>query len=331
MMSKRPSPPSAHDVARLAGVSQAAVSRAYTPGASIAATTRDRVLQAAQALGYRPNLLARSLIKGESGIIGVVIGAPRYPFFLEALAALSARMSHAGKHILVYTAQGDTTVDVLVEDLLQYRVDALFLMAAGLSARLATQCRNAGVPVVSFNVPGFASVNGDHVRGGARIAEHFIAQGYRNFAFVAGAEGSTTSRERETGFTDHLAARGFAPPRRVVGRFRRETAADAVRGLLKAGARPDAIFCANDHMAIAAIEVARFEFGLEPGRDLGIAGFDDIEQAAWPSFDLTTYSLPVEDLIEQVATLLLEPAEAAEPTRIVIAGELKARGSTRRA
>src|ERR1700761_9544834 len=93
MMLKRSPPPSAHDVARLAGVSQAAVSRAFTPGASIAPATRDRVLEAAEALGYRPNLLARSLIKGKSGIIGLVIGNPSSPFFLGALDALSVRLA----------------------------------------------------------------------------------------------------------------------------------------------------------------------------------------------------------------------------------------------
>src|SRR5580704_5440443 len=132
-MSKRLSPPSAHDVARLAGVSQAAVSRAFTPGASIAKGTQEKVFDAAKSLGYRPNLLARSLIKGESGIIGVVIGNPRSLFFMSALHALSARLSQAQKHILVFSADGKATADAHVEDLLQYRVDSLFLMGIGLS------------------------------------------------------------------------------------------------------------------------------------------------------------------------------------------------------
>jgi DNA-binding LacI/PurR family transcriptional regulator len=329
-MSKRTPLPSAHDVARLAGVSQAAVSRAFTPGASIASATRDKVLEAAKVLGYRPNLLARSLIKGQSGIIGVVIGAPRYPFFLAALAALSARMSKAGKHILVYTAEGDTTVDVLVENLLEYRVEALFLMAAGLSPRLAQQCVDEGVPVITFNLPagplpGFFAVNGDHVTGGASIAEHMLRQGYRQFAFMAGPPGSRTSQDRESGFDDYLAAEGLPPPLRAVGHFQREAAVVATRSLLMRKDRPDAIFCANDHMALAAIEVARFEFGLEPGRDLGIAGFDDLEESAWPSFSLTSYSLPVDALIDRVVDILLHEGGAE-----LVPGELKIRRSTQR-
>lgn len=334
-MSKRPPPPSAHDVARLAGVSQAAVSRAFTPGASIAAQTRDKVLEAAKALGYRPNLLARSLIKGSSGIVGLVIGTPSYPFFLGALDALSVRLSKAGKHILVYTAEERAPADGPVEDLLNYRVDALLLMAVGLSPELAEQCRAEGVPVISFgrNAAGLgavASVVGDNVGGSAKIAEHLLAQGYRRLALMAGSQQTSSGREREAGFVDYLAAQGLTV-QRAVGEFRRQEAFAAARSLLSRSPRPDAIFCANDDMALAAIEAARYEFGLEIGRELGVAGFDDIEQSAWPSFDLTTYSLPVDLMIERTAGMLLAEPGAELPAYTVIEGALKIRGSTRRA
>jgi DNA-binding LacI/PurR family transcriptional regulator len=333
-MSKRQPLPSAHDVARLAGVSQAAVSRAFTPGASIAAATRERVFEAARTLGYRPNLLARSLIRGRSDIVGVVIGA-RYPFFQAALDELSARLSQAGKHILVHTADRAATADPHVEGLLKYRVDALLLMAARLSSELAERCRDEGIPVISFNRParpvrGFASVTGDNLAGGAKIAEHLLAQGYRRLAVIAGLAETSSSGEREAGFVDHLAARGLPPPDREIGHFQREGAMQAARRLLARTPRPDAIFCANDDMALAAIEVARFELGLEIGRELGVAGFDDIEQAAWPSFSLTTYSFPVDALIERVAALLLDAPGGPLPAHTLLQGELKVRGSTRR-
>ncbi|CAN7279118.1 LacI family DNA-binding transcriptional regulator [Phenylobacterium sp. LjRoot219] len=334
-MSKRLSPPSAHDVARLAGVSQAAVSRAFTPGASIATATRDKVFEAAKELGYRPNLLARSLIKGQSGIVGVVVGNPRYPFFQAALNALSSRLSQAGKHILIYTAEENATVDAHVEDLLKYRVDAVLLMAASLSPRQAEQCQAEGVPVISLGrsplAPGsLASVVGDSAGGAAKIAEHLLQQGYRRLALIAGSPDTSSSREREAGFVEHLAARGLPAPARAVGYFRREAAFEAARSLLAQTPRPDALFCINDDMALAAIEVARFEFGLEIGRELGVAGFDDIELAAWPSFDLTTYSLPVDQLIEKTVAILLDEAAAAAPASTIVHGALKIRGSTRR-
>jgi len=334
-MSKRSSLPSAHDVARLAGVSQAAVSRAFTPGASIAAGTRDKVVAAAKALGYRPNLLARSLIKGRSGIVGVVIGNPRYPFFQAALDALSTRLSQVGKHILVYTADENAIVDAHVEELLKYRVDAVLLLAASLSPAMTDQCRAEDVPVISFGrspppPASLPSVVGDNAAGAAKIAEHMLEQGYRRLALIAGTPDTSSSREREAGFVEHLVAEGLPPPERAVGYFRREAAFAAARSLLARRPRPEAIFCANDDMALAAIEVARFEFGLEIGRELGVAGFDDIEQASWRSFDLTTYSLPVMPMVDLTVGILLDEAQPALAAPAVVQGALLVRGSTQR-
>jgi DNA-binding LacI/PurR family transcriptional regulator len=336
-MAKRAPTPSAHDVARAAGVSQAAVSRAFTPGASIAKDTRDKVLRAASSLGYRPNLLARSLIKGESGIVGVVIGSPRkaHALFMTALDALSMRLSRAGKHILVFTADGNATADVHVEDLLEYRVDALLLMAASLSPKLAERCRTDGIPVIAFNRPprrtnGIASVTGNNRDGARQIAEHLLQQGYRRLGFMAGFAGSSTVRERESAFTAFLAAQGLPPPEREVGHGTRDSALVAARALLARRPRPDAIFCATDYMALATIEVARYEFGLKVGPEIGIAGLDDIEEASWPSFDLTTYSLPVEAMIDSVVNILLTMPRVEQPVDVVVDGALKVRGSTRR-
>lgn len=333
-MLKRSAPPSAHDVARLAGVSQAAVSRAFTPGASISTATREKVVVAAETLGYRPNLLARSLIKGRSGIVGVVVGNPRYPFFLAALHALSARLSQAGKHMLVYTADGSSTVDAHVEGLLKYRVDALLLMAVSITPELAARCEREGVPLISFiraaqPLPGFVSITGNNVGGAATVAAHLLQQGYRRIALMAGLP-SSSSQERERGFVEFLSEQGVTLADRAVGNFRREEAVKAARALLSRPVRPDAIFCANDDMALAVVEMARFEFGLSIGRDLGVAGFDDIEQASWPSFDLTTYSLPVELMMQRaVEALSADPRTAVQP-HIVVEGGLQVRGSTRR-
>jgi DNA-binding LacI/PurR family transcriptional regulator len=334
-MSKRLSAPSAHDVADLAGVSQAAVSRAFTPGASIAKGTQDKILRAAQSLGYRPNLLARSLIKGESGIIGVVIGNPRSIFFISALHALSARLSQAQKHILVFTAEAKATADVHVEDLLRYRVDALFLMGISLSPKLAEHCRDKGIPVIFFNlrsqeIEDFDSVTVNNREGARQIGEHLVEQGYRRLAFMGGPPAYSTSRERESAFNAYLASRGLPAPVREIGCYERNDALRATRSLLSRKSRPEAIFCWNDHMALAAIEVARYEFGLEIGRDLGIAGFGDIEQASWLSFDLTTYSQPVDAMIQEVAAILLATPRPKRPVHAIIDGTLKPRRSTQR-
>lgn len=334
-MTKRLPMPSAHDVARLAGVSQAAVSRAYNPGASISNATRDKVLQAAQQLGYRPNLLAKSLITGKSGIIGVVIGSPRNPFFLEALDELSARLAREGLHSLVFTARPENDADELVEALLRFRVEKLLLMSATLSAEFAQRCRDEGIPVIFFNrrvrmIDGFASVTGANYRGAATIAEHLVQQGYRKLAYMGGTESSSTSQEREAGFVAKLAELGLPMPEKAYGNYDRAGAAEAARKLLSLNPRPDAIFCANDMMALSVIETARADFGIEIGRELGVAGFDDIEGASWRSFDLTTYSQPTEAMIAKVMEIILTPQPLENPPNIVVPGELKVRSSTKR-
>ncbi|HHX82146.1 MAG TPA: LacI family transcriptional regulator [Pseudomonadaceae bacterium] len=327
--------PSAHDVARLAGVSQAAVSRAFTPGASISQKTREKVLSAAETLGYRPNLLARSLITGRSGIIGVVVGSTQDAVVAATLDELLARLSEADRHILVFTTREADHADKQVEDLLKYRVDALLLMTANLSPTLAERCREEGIPVIFFNRQfgrsrGFITIEGNNRKGAEAIADHLVEQGYKKIGMMTGHEQSSTSHQREVAFTNHLAKKGIELVATESGHCHRVNAIEAARRLLDRKGRPDAVFCANDHMALAMIEVARWEFGLEIGRELGVAGFDDIEQSSWPSFDLTTYSYPVEDMIGQVCKLLLADPPATKPFRKAFNGELRVRGSTRR-
>lgn len=329
------SQPTAYDVARLAGVSQAAVSRAFTPGASIANSTREKVFDAAHALGYRPNLLARSLSQGKSGIIGVIIGSPLYPFFVKALDLLSSRLADLDKHILIYTTNESSDADEKIEGLLNYRVESIVLMSANVSKYATYKCQKENINIISLTarseiMDGFVSITGENFKGGGEIAEHLLAMGYRRLAVMAGVVQTSTSQEREDGFTNHLLEQGVPPVHRAIGNFQREGAIEAARDLLSRPVRPDAIFCANDDMAIATIEVARFEFGLDIGRELGVAGFDDIDQASWPSFSLTTYSLPIERLVDQTVAQITRQNNSDDCKKIVIDGGLIGRNSTRR-
>ncbi|MFM6829874.1 MAG: LacI family DNA-binding transcriptional regulator [Novosphingobium sp.] len=326
----------ARDVARKAGVSASAVSRAFTPGASIAPETRRRIIEAAEEIGYKPDLIARSLTSGRSNIVGIGVGNLENPFFADSLNQLSAAFATAGLRVLLFPATARGASEAQVHEVLQYRLDALVLLSTNLSSSLANQCRNAQIPVIMYNRttadPGrVSSVTGNN-RGGARaIAAHLVAAGHQRPCFMAGHDDASTSAAREEGFTGFFRDRGLPAPMRETGHFTREGAAAATRRLLTLPQPPDAIFCANDHMAIAAIDVARAEFGLDVGRDISIAGFDDVPMASWPSFSLTTYAQPTAEMVHETLAIARALGEGVtEPVHKVIEGRLVLRGSTRR-
>lgn len=325
----------AHDVAHLAQVSQSAVSRAFTPGASVAPETRRRILEAAAALGYRPNLVARSLISGRSRIIGLAMAYLQNQFYPEALEALSRRLTEAGYHLLLFTPAMQGLADPQLEDVLRYQVDALVLASTALSSGFADDCAAAGVPVVLFNrtsdVASVSSVAGNNQAGARQIAAFLAAGGHHRCAYVAGLADSSTNRERETGFAEGLAAAGLAPALREEGHYDFQAAMQAARRLFARRPAPDAVFCANDHMALAVMEVARAEFGLRVPQDVSIIGFDDAGAARWPSFALTTYSQPVESMVEALMQLLtgLLADGGGPPQHRVVEGALVLRQSAR--
>jgi DNA-binding LacI/PurR family transcriptional regulator len=315
-------------------VSQSAVSRAFTPGASVAPDTRARIMEAAERLGYRPNLLARSLISGRSNIVGVGVGDLSNPFFVETLQLLSRTLDQAGLRLLLFPAEGSGGGEPSINEILHYRLDALVLLSVGLSSSLAEECRKAQVPVVLYNRTTqdhvASSVIGDNPVGARTIAAHLLAGGHQRMAFLAGADGSSTNAQREAAFFGYLAEQGAAPPIREAGEYRIEIATAAARRLLARQDRPDAIFCANDSMAIAAINVARHEYGLDVGREISIVGYDDVPMAAWPAFSLTSYAQPAQRMVDQTVRLI--QALRDDPDRhedVVVEGGLVIRGSSR--
>jgi DNA-binding LacI/PurR family transcriptional regulator len=311
------------------------VSRAFTPGASVSLGTREKIAAAASALGYRPNAIARSLITRRSRIIGVVAAYLQNHFYPDVLERLSAKLRAEGYHIMLFTADSRDAADPMLEEIIRYRVDALILASTTLSSALAAECAAVGMPVLMFNrtteAADVSSVTGENERGGAMIAAFLAAGGHRRMAFIAGLENSSTSRDREGGFNGWLTRHHHGTPLRAVGHYALDAAAAAARELLSRPDRPDAIFCANDHMAIAVMEVARHEFGLRVPEDLSIVGFDDVGPASWPSFDLSSFSQPVEPMVDMTVDTVLALIERPDqpPRRLIAAGELVVRGSAR--
>lgn len=305
-----------YDVARAAGVSQSAVSRAFSPGASIARATRERVLEAARELGYQPNAIARSMSSArvdtqqKSGMVGVIVTRLEDPFFARTIADLSRSIQARGWQILLFTVDTQSQVDTALNTLMQYKIDGAIILSAILSERMAQTCRARGIPVVLYNrsVAGLDvnSVQIDNREGGRLAAEYLLETGHDRIAFVGGEAGDVTSNARETGFAERLSEAGARLFLREEGNFTFVSGREAGLRLLSRAERPDAIFCASDVMALGVLHAARFELGLELPRDLSLLGFDDIPAAGWPGHRLTTIRQPIDRMIRDAVDILVD-------------------------
>lgn len=323
------------DVAKLAGVSQSAVSRTFTPGAAVSNKTRARVMKAAERLHYRPNALASSLITKRSNMVALVIGDIENPFYAKIVNVFSVRLRSHGLHVLLFSLTGDDKVESALEEVLKYRVDGVMLVSAILSQQMADGCRRVGTPVVLYNryAKGttVSSVRVENYEGGRRAADFLVDAGHRRIAWIGGTRVDATSFDRENGFVGRLEERGVKPWKRVQGDYTFASGFDAARKLLTPKQRPDAIFAVSDLMALGFMEAARGEFGLRVPEDVSVVGFDDIPMASWPSYELTTVRQPVEDMVDAALSLLIDQIENPDqpPITRLLPGELQVRKSSR--
>lgn len=323
------------DVARLAGVSQSAVSRVFTPGASASKKTIEKVRKAAVELGYRPNVLARAMVSGKSGIIGLVVAYLNNQYYPEALEKLTNALQERGYHVLVFLASHTAgNIDDVVEEILDYQVDGIIAASVALSSDLSARCQAAGVPMVLFNRaqddPSMSAVTSDNIAGGRKAAEFLLAGEHKKIAYIAGWEGASTQRDREAGFTAGLKAAGMPLHAREVGNFVTEQTQEATRRMF-AQDPPDAVFVANDHMAITVMDTLRFELGLRVPEDVSVIGYDDVTVAAWPTYNLTTVRQPANRMVAETVDIILAKIEDADvrPRRVEIDGPLIIRSSAR--
>ncbi len=326
-------------VAQKAGVSQAAVSRVFTPGASVSEKTALKVRKVAKELGYRPNSLARAMVSGKSRIIGLVVAYLDNYFYPDAVERLSNKLQERGYHVLVFMAsQTAGNIDDVMEEILDYQVDGIVVASVAMSSEITKRCQSAGVPVILFNRDqddiAISSVTSDNYSGGRALADVLVADEHEKIAYIAGWEGASTQRDRELGFRDGLSAHNRTVFARGVGNFRSDQAKDTARVLFDVAPnkRPDAVFVANDHMAFMVMDVLRFELGLSVPNDVAVVGFDDVPPAAWLSYNLTTVRQRANVMVQKTVDTLLSQIENPStfcPTQIKLDSPLIIRGTTR--
>ncbi len=305
-----------YDVATAAGVSQSAVSRAFSPGGSVAEKTRKHILSIAGEMGYQPNAIARSMSAArsdphqKSGMVGVIVTRLQDPFFSQSIADLSHGLQSCGWQMLLFTVESQSEVDGALSTLMQYKVDGMLILSAILSDHMAESCRMRGIPVMLFNRDAdgrdVSSVQIENQEGGRLAAEFLLEAGHQRIAFVAGEAGDATSAAREEGFRERLAESGQTLFLREEGNYTFESGGEAGLRLFSRNERPDAVFCASDVMALGALHSARYDLGLDVPKDFSLIGFDDIPAAGWPGHALTTIRQPIRRMIREAVEILVE-------------------------
>lgn len=323
------------DVARLAGVSQPTVSRAFDPKASVAPETRARVLTAAQKLGYQPNVIARSLSIQRTDIVGIVMAnLTSSQFYPTVLEKFTRRLQAMGKQVLLFNAPPARPVDEILPRILGYQVDALVIASTTPGREIIDECTSMGTPIVLLNrtVPDTSAnaVCSDNEGGGRIVADALLNAGHQRLAFMAGIGSTATNELREKGFTDQLRIRGYTGLQMEQGVYSYDSGYAAALRLLDRDDPPDGIFCAADIIALGAMDAARYELGIRIPDELSIIGYDDIPVARWPAYSLTTIRQPVDLMVETAVALI---TDETTPTGQIhrLPGELIVRHSARMA
>lgn len=325
----------ASDVAGRVGVSKWTVSRAFTDGASIAPDVRERVLQAAAEMGYSPNLLARSLSTRSTRLVAVVVdelGNPNQLFLInEATRQLQAR--GFSSLLLNLSPEYGPAAALRLAD--QFQVDGIMFMGTSLDEELielAQKIRRVPLVVVSRNssLSNIPYVTTDGYAAGAEIADLFLAQGHRRIGHMAGPASARTELRRLDGFRDRLQACGV-PLSCVLStdHYRREQGMQALLKYLESTPRDqriEALFCESDILAIGALDALHLSGN--PHR-IAVVGFDDIEIASAPPYELTTFRQPTAYLVGEAIRRILD-ADALDAGSLLAPGTLVLRSSHRR-
>lgn len=295
---------SAKDVAKLAGVSRAAVSRTFGDG-QVSAKVRLRVMEAAEELGYRPNAIARSLIGGKSDIIALITAGRDSIHNTMLIEKLTLEVTVRGKRALVIPATSDTDIDESILNAADYLVDAIAVIGGTVSPKIVKRLSSLGVPIFLYerHVPDsdLECVVGDNVLGG-RLAAHYLARSGRSkIAMITKPLATFSNKARRDGFASGLKDAGVDLFATVFGEQGFDGGFAAAVEVFSARQLPDAIFCFNDEMALGALQAAAV-MNLSVPRDVAVIGYDNIPMAGWPIFNLTT----IHNAIDQPAKVLLD-------------------------
>ncbi|MFL6262777.1 MAG: LacI family DNA-binding transcriptional regulator [Thermoanaerobaculia bacterium] len=323
------------EVALKAGVSIATVSRVINEKGPVAVETRQRILAAIEQLRYVPHGAARSLITNQTDTIGVLLPDLYGEFFSEVIRGIDLAARRSGYHVLISGFHSDRAEIEAVLRALRGRVDGLIVLSPDVDAQGLRRNLPETLPVVLLNTrvdgSAFDAINVDNYGGAFAMVRHLASLGHRRIALICGPAENTDARARLRGYRDALRAEGIvpSPALEVPGDFSEESGHRAGRRLLALEPWPEAVFAANDSMAVGCLFALR-EAGVEVPGGIALAGFDDIPIARYVTPPLSSVHVPIAELGERAMERLLHAVEhknAHERRQETVATTLVVRGS----
>jgi DNA-binding LacI/PurR family transcriptional regulator len=332
------------DIAKLANVSQATVSRVLSGDARVETEIKDRVLAVIRDTNYQPDVRARSLRSKRTGLIGLVVKRPNGglnddPFFANLIAQIMDYLAGRPYHLCVDMVSSATSQEAIYDELLRTRrVDGLILVESEARDERIQRLQDDEFPFVLIGNPmadnghsNLWSVDNDNVLAGQIATEHLLANGYQRVGFLSGPRGLTVSEDRLTGYREAL--EGTQNPELVWhSDFGHEAARVTAMRLLTSDSRPDALVVLDDFMALGVVMAAR-ELGLAIPRDLGLVSFNDSTVCDLMEHGLTSVSLNIPQIVRSACGRLLKIIEGKQifgSRRMVVPCELQVRGSSQR-
>jgi DNA-binding LacI/PurR family transcriptional regulator len=285
------------EVARLAKVSTATVSRTINGSDKVTAETAQRVRSAIETLKFYPNTNARALGSGRSSLYGLIISDITNPFFPELVKSFEDVAVQFGQEVLIANTNYDPhRMEVCVSRMLQRKVDGVAIMTSEMDEHLIDELSSRSIPLVFLDTgtpqKGISNIAIDYASGIDAAVEHLSALGHTSIGFISGPMTLTSARVRRRAFMQSLKRKGLYLDRRLIeeGNHRMDGGHEAMIRLLAKDPRPTAVLTSNDMTAIGAIG-ALSEHGLKVPRDISMIGFDDIELSAFTQPALTTVRL----------------------------------------
>lgn len=324
------------DVARRAAVSVASASRALNNHASVTPATRQRVIDAARALDYVPHLGARSLSRGRSNTIGVVLPDLFGEFFSEIIRGIDYAAHQRGLQLLLSNMHGSAEETELAIRAMRGRVDGLLVMSPQVDAEFLGRNLPKGLPAIVMNAAAsdgtHSTIAIDNIAGAREAVAHLVSQGCKRIAHLTGPQGNADADARRAGFRAAVAETlGAKAGIEIEGDFSEASGIAAAREILAQKDHVDGVFAANDMMAVACMATLA-EGGVRAPHDVAIIGFDGVPIAQYVTPALSTMALNLADLGERALVRLVAVTEdpEADATTEMLKPELVVRASSRR-